>query len=388
MFDVRSLLIVLLVTDVVLAASLWIGTARARGDGIRLWASGLVLQAVGVALLASRGALPDVLGIVLANALVAASLSLAAGAISAFRHAPIPNAVHAAFAILVALVSFALMDDNVGRTFAASLLYGSAMLVATALVWNPLPEVGVATRGLFIASFLLGAASFFARAIAVLAAPEAVAVLLKSSPFQTVFLISVYSTVLASSVSFLLMQKERADHLVQQLASTDPLTGAFNRRVFMEVAEKELSRARRFNAPVSLVLLDLDHFKRVNDTHGHLVGDRVLQRFADIVRDQLRKEDILVRYGGEEFCVLLPDVPGPGAVALAGRIRKAVASAPFAIDGHRIVQTTSAGVAARIDEGPEGLDRLIARADEALYIAKSRGRNRVAAVSLGRSRAA
>jgi diguanylate cyclase (GGDEF)-like protein len=135
------------------------------------------------------------------------------------------------------------------------------------------------------------------------------------------------------------------------------------------------------------VLLDIDHFKRINDTYGHLVGDRVLQRFALLVREQLRKEDILVRYGGEEFCLLLPDVPGPGAVTLAGRIRKSVCKEPLLVDGIEISLTTSAGVAARIDEGPEGLDRLIGRADEALYVAKNRGRNRVAAVSLGQTRA-
>ena len=126
----------------------------------------------------------------------------------------------------------------------------------------------------------------------------------------------------------------------------------------------------------------------MNDRHGHLVGDGVLRRFADVVRDLLRQEDVFARYGGEEFCLLLPDVPGPGAVALAGRIRKAVERESFVVDGIEIPLTVSAGVAARIDEGPEGLNALIARADEALYMAKNRGRNRVAAVSLGRSRAA
>jgi len=130
-------------------------------------------------------------------------------------------------------------------------------------------------------------------------------------------------------------------------------------------------------------MLDIDHFKGINDTHGHLAGDRVLQRFADVVRAELRKEDVLVRYGGEEFCVLVPDVAGPGAVTLAGRIRAAVAREPFVIDGIEIPVTTSAGVAARIDEGPEDVDRLVNRADEALYMAKRRGRNRVASVALG-----
>jgi diguanylate cyclase (GGDEF)-like protein len=126
----------------------------------------------------------------------------------------------------------------------------------------------------------------------------------------------------------------------------------------------------------------------VNDVHGHLAGDEALRRFAELVRDQLRAEDVFVRYGGEEFCLLLPDVPGPGAVALAGRIRRAVEKTSFPVAGNRLSLTVSAGVAARVNEGPEGLDDLIGRADAALYTAKHRGRNRVAAVSLGAPRAA
>ena len=194
--------------------------------------------------------------------------------------------------------------------------------------------------------------------------------------------------ILATSVGFLLMQKDRAEHRVQKLATTDPLTGALNRRTFRELAEKELSRARRVGAPLSLILLDLDHFKQVNDVYGHLTGDEVLKRFAAIVSAQLRKEDVLVRYGGDEFCVLLPDVQGTGAVVLAGRIRKAVSREPFDVDGVSVRVTVSAGVAARFDEGPESMDEIMARADEALYLAKNRGRDRVAAVSLGKSIAA
>ena len=237
------------------------------------------------------------------------------------------------------------------------------------------------TRGLLIGSYLVGALALLARAIGALVDPQAVGA--HASVFLTMPLLAGYATVLGASVAFLLMQTERADFTAKLLASTDPLTGAYNRRTFLELMDKELSRARRFDTPLSLVMLDLDHFKRVNDTYGHLVGDRVLQRFADVVRGELRKEDVLFRYGGEEFCVLVPDVAGPGAVTLADRIRAAVTRQPFLIDGHEIPVTTSAGVSARIEEGPEDVDRLVHRADEALYIAKRRGRNRVASVALG-----
>jgi len=107
-----------------------------------------------------------------------------------------------------------------------------------------------------------------------------------------------------------------------------------------------------------------------------------------VLRNALRKEDMLVRFGGEEFLVLLPDVPGPGAVVVAGRLRKAVASEEIALGDLRLTATVSAGVAARLDEGPESVDTLVARAEEALALAKRRGRNRVVALSLGRSIAA
>ena len=135
-------------------------------------------------------------------------------------------------------------------------------------------------------------------------------------------------------------------------------------------------------------MLDVDHLRRLNDDFGHQAGDEVLQRVADIMRTALRKEDTLVRFGGEQFLVMLPEVPGPGAVVVAGRIRRSVADAPLEAAGHSIPVTVSLGVAARLDEGPESVDGLVARAESALALAKQRGRNRVVALSLGRSIAA
>ena len=269
-----------------------------------------------------------------------------------------------------------------------NLLFAAGQVALFALAWKPVEGVGTGARGLFLASFILGAASLLARAAAPLASPDSIDAFVAPSAIQAFGLMTAYTTILLSSVSFLLMQKERADFVAGQLASLDPLTGAFNRRTFIELAGKELSRARRLEAPVSLVLLDIDHFKRVNDTHGHLAGDQVLRRFAEVVRDQLRREDIFVRYGGEEFCLLLPDVAGTGCGGPGGthpprgdqgRVRRGRR-------GDRAHRERGRGGPPR--RGPGGVEALIARADEALYIAKNRGRNRVAAVSLGRTRAA
>src|SRR5258707_1159312 len=202
------------------------------------------------------------------------------------------------------------------------------------------------------------------------------------------FAVAAAAAAIGSGFAFLLLHKERAEGEALCMATTDPLTGAYNRRTFHEIAERELSRIRRAGQPLSIIILDIDHFRPVNENYGVRVGDEVLQKIADIVRLALRKEDMLVRYGGEEFLVMLPDVPGPGAVVVAGRIRKSVEAEMLEVGGYRLPITVSVGVSARLDEGPESIESLLTRADEALALAKQRGRNRVVALSLGRSIAA
>jgi diguanylate cyclase (GGDEF)-like protein len=158
----------------------------------------------------------------------------------------------------------------------------------------------------------------------------------------------------------------------EELATTDVLTGAYNRRKFNDVVAVELERARRYGLPLSLFILDIDHFKNVNDTHGHEAGDAVLTALAGLVRDGVRATDTLARWGGEEFVVLSPGVTAEGAANLAERIRAALASGPVAPVG---VITASFGVT-QYRQG-ESADELFARADRALYLAKESGRDRV-----------
>jgi diguanylate cyclase (GGDEF)-like protein len=135
-------------------------------------------------------------------------------------------------------------------------------------------------------------------------------------------------------------------------------------------------------------MLDLDLFHAVNERHGHRGGDEVLRGVAQVLRSALRKEDMLVRFAGEQFLVFLPMVPGPGAVVVAGRLRRVIADTAIEIEGATVSLTASAGVAARLDEGPESMDAIVQRAEQALALAKQRGRNRVVALQLGRSIAA
>lgn len=169
------------------------------------------------------------------------------------------------------------------------------------------------------------------------------------------------------------IQKKMEEDL-RILATTDALTGAFNRRHFLHMAEVELTRASRYGSPMSVLMVDLDHFKTVNDTYGHAGGDAVLRHFVDIVGNHLRNTDVLGRIGGEEFAVLMPETLGAGAQVLAERIRRDLEKAKIEWGEHTICVTASFGVASLGDDDETILD-LMARADRGLYTAKGNGRN-------------
>jgi diguanylate cyclase (GGDEF)-like protein len=169
---------------------------------------------------------------------------------------------------------------------------------------------------------------------------------------------------------------------IEQVSITDELTGLFNRRGFFQFGEREFERSLRFSRPLSVLMLDIDHFKRVNDTYGHSTGDQVLRALADCFRQNKRGIDVEGRYGGEEFVLLLPETLLPGASQIAERLRQSVAdlSIPVCrVNGDSSVNlriTVSVGVAHMLPE-ISSLDALIHRADQALYRAKDSGRNRV-----------
>ena len=169
-------------------------------------------------------------------------------------------------------------------------------------------------------------------------------------------------------------RRERLESELRQLATTDPLTGAWNRRHFLELAAKEVNRSRRYGRPLAVMLIDIDNFKRINDTLGHSAGDQILTRLARILRRTLRKPDAFGRLGGDEFAVLAPELDEDAARQMAERLREAM---EVTLPGADFVVTISIGVAAW-NETEDTIEPAMHRADQALYRSKHEGRNRVA----------
>lgn len=169
--------------------------------------------------------------------------------------------------------------------------------------------------------------------------------------------------------------RKKAEKELRILANTDVLTGVNNRRRFMELLKNEISRVNRTKRPLSIMMLDIDFFKKVNDNYGHAVGDIVLCHFVDVVQDCVRDIDIIGRMGGEEFVVMLPETPQEKAATAAERIRLAVAKREIVLPQEKFNISVSIGVA-QFQKG-ESSDMLLNRADEAMYRAKENGRNRV-----------
>jgi diguanylate cyclase (GGDEF)-like protein len=171
------------------------------------------------------------------------------------------------------------------------------------------------------------------------------------------------------------IQRKRSEEEIQRLATTDALTGIANRRKFYEILDKELSRAQRYGTPFSLIMYDLDHFKQVNDAHGHAVGDEVLKGGVDIVRRNIRAADILARWGGEEFMILTPETAVRAAENMAEKLRAEFEAHRFATAG-----TVTASFGVTQFETSDDVLSLTKKVDEALYRAKAHGRNRVEVV--------
>jgi len=389
MLDVRTMILVQVVSNLLLAVGLLL--VRRRGLSSReitFWMYGNAAAALGWLLLALRGIVPNFVSVVIGNTLIMCMLVLWYRAIAEFRGLR-PNLILPyALAALCFVSLWAVLDADVRWRVVVASAYGSVLLALNA--WLLVVDLPPARRGLHVATaavFALCAVVATWRTIH--SATVGVSLdLFTPNLVQSLSFASFYLGSVGVSFCFILLTKERADEELMRLAMYDPLTELLNRRTMLDRFEREFERCRRNRLPVSVLMVDVDHFKQVNDTHGHAAGDKVLKRFAQVLLELRRELDIVGRYGGEEFCLLLPGTDETGARALAERIRAAAERCRVPWRNQELGFTISIGIATTGAGDALALEELISRADAALYDAKRRGRNRTAPAppdSYGRS---
>jgi len=184
-----------------------------------------------------------------------------------------------------------------------------------------------------------------------------------------VILVAYITTMLSADIRF-------AVDKIKRVSDTDELTGLYNMRAFTMVLSRNFKQAMRYSHKLSIVMLDCDNLKQVNDTHGHESGNRLLQHVARTIRSELRGSDVLARYGGDEFIALLPETDAGGAREMGERIRRSIEMSRLDVHGTDVISTVSIGIASFPDDGGS-LELIMEKADKAMYYAKERGRNRV-----------
>lgn len=374
MLDIRTLVVMLVVSSLLMAITLTVGIKTGRPAGFAKWNTGLGLVALGWLLVAFRGVLPDFVTIAVADGLLITGLSLELAAIIEFGGGSMHPLLQIAPGVLVFLLLIRLMDDYAGTTFLMSFAL-VALFGAVAVAAVRFGPHGGPGRWILAMACLASIIMLIVRAAQIGLNPDIYTSVYVSSSIQGVTFIALFASTIVVPVGFLLMHRERDEVELHKLATVDALTGLFNRRAFLELAGREIARVHRLKSPYAVLMLDLDLFKRVNDDYGHQAGDRVLAGFAAIAMHSVRTEDLVGRYGGEEFCILLPGAAMPQAIAIAERLRKGVSQRP--LGNLPRVTTVSIGVAACGGAFAVSLDAAIHHADEALYRAKHEGRDRV-----------
>ena len=344
--------------------------------GLELWAAGSCAQALGAFFLTFSGLLPEWTTVLFGHSLLVLGQALMYHAIRRFRgDRPRPELVYtpAAF-VFFGVTVFWLLADMIHVRAA---IYAAGIFIPLALSVHLLltgfrerlrqPAQLAAAAFTTIAGLLLyQAVNSSALEISMLDAVN----------FGYILFVALYGGLnVLATFGFLLMANERLRDEIEHMATLDSLTEVFNRRTFMKLTELELARSARTGSSASLVFIDMDRFKQINDMHGHGTGDRILLEFVRCNRQVLRRQDIFGRFGGDEFCLLLPETGMREALMVSERVRAATAAIRVDGGGQPVPCTVSAGISGTEIHGPD-LDAILRGADQALYAAKRTGWDR------------
>jgi diguanylate cyclase (GGDEF)-like protein len=347
------------------------------------WGFGYMIGGASFGLLAARGAIPDVLSIELANTLLLVGYGFLLAGARAFsrRETPVTVFLIAPLIWLTAMQAPAIANDINLRVLVVSSLQCALVSLMAYELWRERAEP-LLSRWPAIILLVVHAVMLNVRMVTVMLTTIVTPHDFFHSP---AFAVMAFGTLLYTiTLAFLLlsMTKERSEARHRTAALIDPLTALFNRRAFMLDAEAAIAGRASRREPFAVLLADLDHFKRINDVHGHAVGDKALKAFAATLQRCVSSHGLTGRIGGEEFAILSPGADLDAALALGERIRATFAQAAAELDGHALAATVSIGVAvSRVGD----LTQLLGRADSALYQAKQDGRDRVCAFAGARA---
>src|SRR2546421_9536726 len=377
-FEVNTLFLLTIDVEAILGLLLllvWVQNTRVQA--VAWWASAHLMRSISVMLYGLYGSVPDLISIDLPNVLLFSSFGVT------WNGARVFNGRDALPGSLIAGAGIWLLASQWPGFEAGAEVRGqlSALIIATYTwltayeFWRARHEPLVSRWPAIVLFFTNGAMYLLRTPLnALLHENEADAIL--SSAWLSVLSFEAFLMTIATAFILLAMSKERTELRHKTAAMTDPLTGLLNRRAFLQDAETLMQQQIARDRPIAVLLIDLDHFKSINDRFGHAVGDKVLQIFAKTTRAGVRQTDLVGRLGGEEFTVLLADASIDNAYLVADRLRRAFAAAAAVVDGETIYATASIGVSVIVDPRQD-LAKLITLADQALYLAKARGRNRV-----------
>jgi diguanylate cyclase (GGDEF)-like protein len=322
------MLAMIIASSLMMAASMAIVGWGRRRDGLGHWAAALMVNAIGHLLIMLRGLAPDILSVVLGNVLLACVFVGMIAAIYQFQGRPAPWLLLLAAPVMVAVFVSMFMDNFPARAGFVGLVIGLQAIWALAATLERRHATVGRGQWLLVAGLALEALVLGGRSVLTVALPDSATSILQGSVLQTVTFMATFSVVLVSSVGFVFMSRDRSDESNRIMAALDPLTGVANRRSLISALDRDVSRAIRMHQPIALMMVDIDHFKHVNDRYGHPAGDEVLCSVVSVLRQRVRAQDLVGRYGGEEFMVLLPDTDLVGAEQLARELCKAVERGP------------------------------------------------------------
>jgi diguanylate cyclase (GGDEF)-like protein len=375
---IPTLFIVIMALSATLAIAVGIAARAQLREGMAYWALGLFAHTIAYLLFAMRGQVSDWLSVVLGNVLLSCVFALFAEGVFQFQKRRSPRWLLWSPVVLVAILFSALLPWYLARVVVGALMFVFQSLVVVVAVLQKRRETVGAGQYFLVAGFLVLIAMMLLQGVGVVLHREEIKSVLSSHWVPSlVFLMSSLCTVVVS-LGLILMAKERVEERNRRLAMRDELTGLINRRSLLEALAQQLAMARRHGQPLALLMIDIDYFKHVNDCHGHLSGDKVLKAMAQAIAGRTRAQDLPGRLGGEEFLVILPNTTAQGAVQLAEILRQGVRTTEFqSTSGKPIAISISIGVCEQGQLLAPQCDDMISAADQALYLAKQNGRNRV-----------